>query len=139
MLVRSIVGVVFVILTLAGCATPGGGTDGEYTESTAVASLRKTAVSQRSAGQLVDAQATLERALRIEPENARLWHQLAAVHMDLGEYQQAENMALRATRYASGNRSMQHSLWTLIAKARNAAGDSEGARAARERAAGFSI
>ncbi|MCK7466878.1 MAG: tetratricopeptide repeat protein [Desulfosudis oleivorans] len=43
--------------------------------------------------------AGIERALRIEPRNARLWQELARVRLAQGDPEQAENLARRANTY----------------------------------------
>lgn len=134
---RALIVAGLIALLLGGCALPGGWQEEDVSESAAVTSLRETAAAQRANGLLVDAQATLERALRIEPRNARLWYQLAGVQMDLGKYQQAESMALRASRYVGDNRRMNRAVWNLVADARQAKGDTGGAQQARDRAANF--
>lgn len=42
------------------------------------------------------AAAKLERALRIEPGNARLWHELARVHLEQGNFDQAIQFAYKS-------------------------------------------
>jgi hypothetical protein len=46
------------------------------TENAAIASLMETARADTAAGRLANAAASLERALRIEPRNPRLWQRL---------------------------------------------------------------
>src|SRR5688572_32683335 len=53
-------------------------------ETTAVAGLMDSARTDTAAGRMTNAAATLERALRIEPRNARLWHELALVRFRQG-------------------------------------------------------
>ena len=38
----------------------------------------------------------LERALRIEPRNPSLWHELAGVRLLEGHYEQADSLAQRS-------------------------------------------
>ena len=46
------------------------------------------------------AAASIERALRIEPRNPRLWQELARVRLKQGQYAQAENVAARSNSWA---------------------------------------
>ena len=104
------------------------------TESIAIASLMDGARADSAAGRLANAAASLERALRIEPRNPRLWQELARVRLKQGDYAQAENVAARSNSWAGGDPLLRAENWRLIAQAREARGDSEGARAALEAA-----
>ncbi len=101
----------------------------------AIAGLLQSARSDSAAGRLTNAAATLERALRIEPRNPRLWQELARVRLKQGEYTQAESVASRSNSFAGGDNALRADNWRLIAQAREARGDADGARAAAETAA----
>jgi Tfp pilus assembly protein PilF len=103
-------------------------------QSAAVASLMDGARADVAAGRLANAAASLERALRIEPRNARLWQELARVRLKQGEYAQAESVAARSNSWAGSNNRLRAENWRLIAQAREARGDAAGARAALEAA-----
>ncbi|HKW39137.1 MAG TPA: tetratricopeptide repeat protein [Burkholderiales bacterium] len=105
-----------------------------YTESPAIASLMKDARAASEAQQPANAAALLERGLRIEPRNPRLWQELSRVRLDQKEYAQAESCAQRSTSWAGGDTALRFENWQLIAKAREARGDAEGAKAALEAA-----
>jgi Tfp pilus assembly protein PilF len=92
----------------------------------------ENARTDAAAGRLANAAATLERALRIEPRNPRLWQELARVRLKQGEYAQAEGVAARSNSYAGADNALRAENWRLIAEARDARGDAEGARQARE-------
>src|SRR5438067_8168591 len=64
-------------------------------ESVAVAGLMDSARTDAASGRLAEAAATLERALRIEPRNPRLWQELARVRLQQGDFAQAESTAQR--------------------------------------------
>ena len=98
----------------------------------AVASLVDSAHADVAAGRLTHAAASLERALRIEPRNPRLWQELARVRLMQGDYAQAESMAARSNSWAGDDVRLRAENWRLIAQAREARGDAEGARAALE-------
>src|SRR6266850_5388583 len=55
-----------------------------HAENVAIAGLMGTARADAAAGRLANAAATLERALRIEPRNPRLWQELARVRLKQG-------------------------------------------------------
>ncbi|MBZ0070985.1 MAG: tetratricopeptide repeat protein [Gammaproteobacteria bacterium] len=102
--------------------------------SPAVIALLDRADQQYQAHDLDAAAASLERALRIEPRNPRLWYQLAAIRLEQGQYGQAIQMAGKSNSLAAGDTRLQVRNWRLIAAARRAQGDAAGARAAEERA-----
>jgi Tfp pilus assembly protein PilF len=71
-------------------------------------------------GRLANAAATLERALRIEPRNARLWHDLARVRFQQRDYAQAESLAARSSTLAGGDADLRSANQKLIEDARAA-------------------
>ena len=103
-------------------------------ENVAIAGLLDGARADAASGRLANAAAALERALRIEPRNPRLWQELARVHLKQGEYAQAESTAARSNSWAGGDSTLRAANWRLIAQAREARGDAAGARAALEAA-----
>jgi predicted Zn-dependent protease len=82
------------------------------------------------AGDLRLAGLQLERALRIAPRDPGLWHRLAQVRLQQGEFQQAERMAERSLQLGSADRSLMLANWRVIAMAREGMGDAEGAQRA---------
>ena len=101
----------------------------------AVVALLDSADKYVRSNQLDKAGAALERALRIEPRNAGIWHDLAQIRLHQGQYQQAESLASKSNNLASGNRSLQARNWKLMAVARKASGNTAGAEEAEARAA----
>jgi hypothetical protein len=101
---------------------------------TAPAALALAAQSEqaRAEGNLRLAGLQLERALRIAPRDAVLWNRLAQVRLEQQEFQQAERMAERSLQLGAGDRELSLSNWRIIARAREAVGDTEGARRALE-------
>lgn len=85
-------------------------------------------------GRPEDAAATLERALRIEPRNPTLWHELAAVRLSQGQYEQAGSLATKSNALAGANKSLRARNWRLLAEVRAQAGDRAGAEAAQANA-----
>lgn len=103
-------------------------------ESVAIAGLMERARADTAAGKVAQAAASLERALRIEPRNPRLWQALARVRLKQGEYGQAESTAARSNSWAGDDNALRAENWRLIAQAREARGDSAGAQAASDTA-----
>jgi cytochrome c-type biogenesis protein CcmH/NrfG len=104
------------------------------TESVAIASLMDGARADAEAGRLSQAAASLERALRIEPRNPRVWQELARVRLAQGDYMQVEGLAARSNTWAQDDPALRAENWRLIARAREARGDQQGALVARETA-----
>jgi tetratricopeptide (TPR) repeat protein len=100
----------------------------------AVVSLVARADDQMQAGDLGAASASLERALRIDARNARLWSRLAAVRLEQGDFWQAAGLAAKSNSLAGDNPVLQAYNWRLIARARRGEDDLAGAREAEEMA-----
>ena len=100
----------------------------------AVLALLNNAAAQEQAGQYEQAAATLERALRLEPRNAMLWHRLARLRLSQGEWQTAADLAAKSNSLAGGDSDLQARNWQVIAEAKERQGDRDGAREARARA-----
>jgi Tfp pilus assembly protein PilF len=137
-----------ILVLLGGCATPpvppetrpeqpppAAPAPPPPKENIAVAGLMETARADAASGNLAGAAASIERALRIEPRNARLWHELARVRLKQGQYAQAENVAARSNSWAGDDRALRAENWRLIAESRRARGDTDGAKAALDAAA----
>ena len=88
--------------------------------------------TEANAGRLNNAAASMERAIRLEPKNARLWQELARLRLNQQDYVQAENVALRSNALTRGDFAIRTENWNIIAQAREARGDTAGARSARE-------
>jgi len=80
------------------------------------------------------AASSIERALRIEPDNPLLWIELGKVRQAEGNYVQAENMARKAVSMASNAPRAQSAAWSLIAESYRARGKNNEAREADARA-----
>jgi hypothetical protein len=87
-------------------------------ESVAVAGLMDSARTDAAAGRLAEAAATLERALRIEPRNPRLWLELARVRLQQGDFPQAESMAQRSNSWAGSDGALRAENARIIEQAR---------------------
>lgn len=125
---------------LAGCATLPGAPPAEApapvaSENNAVVALVESARDQVGAGQLSTAAAHLERALRIEPRNPALWHELARVSLHQGQPTQAAEFANKSNTFAGDNARLRAANWRLIGQARTQSGDHAGAELAFDKAA----
>ena len=122
-----------VLLTLSGCinapprvtpqppATPSDetrATPGAVAPDTVSASavLLEQARAQHDTGDYADATSTIERALRIDPNNPELWIALGEIKYDEGDRQQADLMARKALTLAAGDRSVQFRANRLISR-----------------------
>jgi tetratricopeptide (TPR) repeat protein len=123
---------VLLLALIAGCATPPE--PGPETppaaepapeaqprrENVAIAGLMESARADSAAGRLANAAASLERALRIEPRNPRLWQELARVRLKQGEYAQVESLAARSNSWAGSDGALRAENQRLIEEAREA-------------------
>lgn len=121
-----------LLLLLTSCAvlrpTP------VISENPAVLGLLEQARADSAENKLQSAVAGIERALRIEPRNPWLWQELASLHLAQGDHVQAESLAARSNSLAGSDSALRAANWRLIAAARNARGDVDGAQAASARA-----
>jgi tetratricopeptide (TPR) repeat protein len=101
----------------------------------AASALLAQAHAQANAGEYVAAGATLERALRIEPDTPLLWVELGRVQLAQGNAAQADAMGRKALALASGDGEAQAAAWTLIAGSLRARGNTAEAVEAERRAA----
>lgn len=99
---------------------------------TAPAALALAAQSDqaRESGDLRLAALQLERALRIAPRDPDLWHRMARVRLEQGDFLQAERMAERSLQLGAGDRALSLANWRVIARAREGMGDADGAQRA---------
>ena len=80
------------------------------------------------------AAASVERALRIEPDNPLLWIELGKVQQAAGNYAQAGHTGKKALSLATGDLKAQVAAWQLIARSLRAQGRNDEALAADARA-----
>jgi hypothetical protein len=91
------------------------------------------AQTQRQRGDFPGATVSLERALRIEPNNPLLWIELGRLRMDQGNFPQAESMGRKALSMAVGDDRSQSLAWALISDSLRARGKNPQAQEASER------
>src|SRR5215470_980604 len=104
--------------------------------SAASSALVTQAHAQAAGGDFGQAAATLERALRIEPDNPLLWIELGRLRLSDNNPAQADAMGRKALALSTGDATTQASAWQLIAEALKAQGkNGEAAEAERHLAA----
>ena len=103
----------------------------QFTLGAASSALVAQAHRQSGSGDYGQAAATLERALRIEPDNPLLWTELGRVRMGENNPVQADALGRKALALSTGDPSAQASAWQLIADSLRARGrNAEAAEAA---------
>lgn len=95
--------------------------------SPVVKRLAANAGDQRRVGNWVGAANSLERALRIEPRNGRLWSRLAQVHHDQKSWKKAIQLAAKSNTLSGGNSNLLRQNWVLMANSYDALGDASSA------------
>jgi len=105
--------------------------------SPASRALVSQAQTQRKNGDLPGATVSLERALRIEPNNPLLWIEMGRLRMDQRNYPQAENMARKALSMSIGDDKTQAAAWQLVGDSLKARGKNPQARAAYDKSKAF--
>jgi len=118
----------------SGSAQPGQGTPGapagrpnaavprQFHLGAASSALVSQAHTQAGGGDYGKAAATLERALRIEPDNPLLWIELGRVRLGENNAAQADALGRKALALAVGDATAQASAWQLIADSLRARG-----------------
>lgn len=109
--------VLVFIWLLSACgqiAVNDGGGARAVSETHAVDSLYREGLQQKQAGEMRAAQASFERALRIEPNNAALWFELAQLASEQGDFGRARELALRAQALASDDASLERKIARLL-------------------------
>jgi Tfp pilus assembly protein PilF len=102
--------------------------------SSAVTALLTEAKSYFEDGQHEQAAAKLERALRIDPRNPILWHNLAGVRLQQEDWERAASLAAKANALAVDNKWLRARNWIVIALACEGMKDNNCALEARKRA-----
>jgi predicted Zn-dependent protease len=107
------------------------------TGNPAVKDLWAQAEEARQAGDYDNAALTLERILRIVPDDAVIWSRLAEVRLLQGNSSQAENLAAKSNSMSLDNTLLNYRNWLIIARARKLAGNDVGAQEAEYTANSF--
>jgi Flp pilus assembly protein TadD len=85
-------------------------------ENAASTVLLEQSRDERAAGSYADAAVSIERALRIDPNNPALWIELAEIKGAEGDFDQAEMMARKALTLAGSDRSIQTRAERLLSR-----------------------
>ena len=126
---RVLAALLLVVLVLTGCAgglavtgPEAASEDMGTTQNTgrAVATLLAKVETQEAQAHWERAAALLERALRIEPRNAQLWHRLAKIRLQQGRYGMAESLAQKSNTLARDDEVLKRRNAELIEVARRA-------------------
>jgi hypothetical protein len=115
---------------------PVRGMQKQFTLGPAPAALLAQAHTQAAGGQYGPAAETVERALRIEPDNPLLWVELGQLRLRDGDAAEADGIGRKALALAAGDSQVQVTAWRLIAESLRARGrNPEAAEADRSAAA----
>ncbi|HUI59018.1 MAG TPA: tetratricopeptide repeat protein [Steroidobacteraceae bacterium] len=106
----------------------------EFRLGPASTALVTQAHGQLSGGDFALAAATIERAMRIEPDNPLLWIELGRVRLTAGDNAQADSMGRKALALATGDPRAQSQAWRLIADSLRALRRTQEAAEADQRA-----
>lgn len=106
----------------------------EPTLGPASRALVAQAQSQLTTKNFAVAASSIERALRIEPDNPLLWIELGKVRQAEGNFVQAENMGRKALSMATNAPRARAAAWTLLAESYRARGKNAEARDAEIKA-----
>jgi predicted Zn-dependent protease len=105
-----------------------------FTLNAASTALVAQAHTQLASSNFMMAASTIERALRIEPNNPLLWIEYAQVRMSEQNYSQAESLARKALMLANGDPRTQGNAWRMIANSLRAQNKSNEAQQAEVKA-----
>ncbi len=133
---RSLVVTGLITVALAGCAsvgTPTAPVPAPASAKPVVLNLMRDSTRSSAAGQYPQAALAIEQALRIEPRNPWLWHELAKVRSQQQRYHQAVQLAAKSNALSRDAR-LQAANWLLISAAYKRVGNHAKARMAKERA-----
>jgi Flp pilus assembly protein TadD len=75
--------------------------------SSASAALLRQSREARAEGSYAEAAGAIERALRLDPNNAELWIELGELHLAQGNSAQAGSMARKALTLTGGDRTLE--------------------------------
>ena len=109
----------------SGTATPRPGAPepaAPKPQASATLALQNESQAAAANGDLPRAIQILERAIRIAPDNAELWIELARLHLKEGNAAQAEQFARKALLFTGTNYNLEQQAWVIIADARRASG-----------------
>jgi len=138
--------VIIILINLVACSSQTKQTDSDFgnednfsqkikpqsnTSSAVLALIKKARVNAMN-GELDKAMLRLERAVRIEPSNATVWHYMAKLFLQQENYQQAAGYAAKSINLAAENKPLIIDNWRVIAHSRYRLGNIKGAQTAQE-------
>ncbi|MFT5176698.1 MAG: hypothetical protein ACI8W7_004894 [Gammaproteobacteria bacterium] len=100
----------------------------------AVVALLNRANREASAGRHGASAASLERAIKIEPGNAWLWHRLAQTRLRQNQPVAAASLAARSNSLAGNDTALRARNWRMIASVHQQRGEPAAAREAQRKA-----
>ncbi|MCF6236896.1 MAG: tetratricopeptide repeat protein [Gammaproteobacteria bacterium] len=109
--------IIALILTLGGCSVTGPmqqPADIEIKNSGPTQVLLAQAVGKEKQGNISEAIALTERAVRIEPRNAFAWHRLARLYFSSGNLKKAEQFTRRSNQLARGHQKLMQDNQQLL-------------------------
>ena len=113
-------------------ATPDAGAT-PPSESYATLALLDQSAQLRREGNIPAAISTVERAIRLEPHNAKLWLELAQLQLGAGQEAQAEQLARKSIALVRNDPDTERAAWLTLADIREATGDTDLADELRRR------
>ena len=102
-------------------------------QDSVIIALLNEADSHAKEGNTDKAAATIERALRIEPRNALLWHRFAAIRLQQQQWQQAIVLARKSNALIKNDDALKSANWGIIADAYEKLGNQNKAKEARRK------
>lgn len=109
---------------------PTTGGNRQLTQNPAVVALLDRSYAEQRVGDLDTAASTVERGMRIAPQDAALWQRLAQIRMQQGLLEQAIEIARKSNSLGQGMRRLIRDNWLLIARAHDLLGQSAASQAA---------
>ena len=107
---------------------------GEGKISTPAAELLSEAEQALESGDYNRAELQMERAMRVDPRNGQVWHFMARIRYEQGDYDQTVQFCLKSNTLASHDRSLMKQNWILLEKAYSMLGETIKAEDARLKA-----
>ena len=108
---------------------------GESKISTPSAGLLSDAEQALESGDYKRAELQMERAMRVDPRNGQVWHFMARIRYEQGDYYQTVQFCLKSNTLASQDRSLMKQNWILLERAYTMLGETIKAEDARQKAA----
>lgn len=119
---------------VTGPEYPGAGRHRQQQDSPAIVALLDNADQSMASGNTDRAVASIERALRIDPKNPRLWQHLGRIRLQQKRWDQAIATARKSNLLATDDVRLRADNWLIISRALEGKGDSTGAQHALEQA-----